>query len=82
MFIGEPSEKKGSLLTIDGARQLEQMALDGKPLPETWKMDMERAIKIIERMANMKKQVWLDENEDFQELLRIRDVLYAYQRKL
>lgn len=81
IFIGD-DKQRGSLLSISGARQLEQMVLDGATLPPTWKRDIERAIKIIDRMAEMKKHEWLNENEDFKEFLRVRDVLYAYNRKL
>lgn len=70
----------GSLLTIEGLHELEQLALSGKPLPNTWKNDIERSIIIIEKMLSMKKQCWLDCQEELKEFFRIKEIIYAHSR--
>ena len=72
----------GNLLTMEGMRALNELALSGKPLPPAWKMDVEKYTVHKKRAVDIKRQMYLDCLEDLEEAMRIKEILYAYDRKI
>lgn len=70
-----------TVITIEGLRKLKEMALNSEKLPETWKMDVEKYLKMKERAANMKKEIYLECVEKLREGVEIKEILYGHENR-
>lgn len=70
------------LITIEKMRELGELSLSGKALPKTWKIDADKYLRIKAKALKMKKQMYLDCLENYEEAIKIKDTLYGYDKKI
>lgn len=70
-----------TVITIEAMRKLKEMSTGGKILPETWKMDVEKYLKMKKRAVDMKKEIYLECLEKLREGVDIKEILYGYENR-
>lgn len=70
-----------TVITIEGLRKLKEMSLNGEKLPETWKMDVEKYLKMKKGAADMKKEIYLECVGKLREGVEIKEILYGHENR-